>query len=159
MSQTLAVSPNNPAGIAYPADTAQFESERELGDGSVLIQTGTHLPRSLVLTRTALLSGWSLAGNSRSAFEREMREAGWTLFFMAGIIQITAFGLNERNTLSAALNRLAGRVKSQSCNSFEIAHITRESFLGVCRVSISAHARHLQKEALFLGQSNPARNK
>jgi len=77
------------------------------------------------------------------------------LFFMAGEIKTTVFGFDRQHALRAALERLIAVVKSQHCNSIEITRVTDKSFLKVPYVTVSAHARHLQKGQLFSG-SNPA---
>ena len=92
---------------------------------------------------------------ARSAFEKTIHEEGWTLFFMAGEIKTTVFGFDRQHALRAALKRLIAVVKSQHCNGIEITRVTDKSFLKVPHVSVSAHARHLQKGQLFSG-SNPA---
>lgn len=97
-----------------------------------------------------LLKGWSVLRNLRSTLDADTAKAGWIFFFMAGKIERTSFGVDRQKALSAALGRLARHVKSQHCNSFEIMHVTSRRFLGVFRVTIAAHARHLQdaKESL-----------
>ena len=87
--------------------------------------------------------------DSRSAFEKEVREAGWTFFFMAGEIKATVFGFDRQKTLRAALKRLIKNVKSQNCNSIEITQVTGKSFLKLPYVRVSAHPRHLQKGLIF----------
>jgi hypothetical protein len=117
--------------------------------GSILIEEGTHVPNSQPLERESFSNGWAAVGSSRSAFEKEVREAGWTFFFMAGEIKATVFGFDRKKTLRAALKRLIAKVKSQNCNSMEITQVTGKSFLKLPYVSVSAHARHLQKGLVF----------
>ena len=90
-----------------------------------------------------------------SAFEKTVEEAGWTFFFMAGEIKTTVFGFDKQKALRAALKRLITDVKSRDCNSIEITRVVDKSFLRIPYLSVSAHARHLQKARLFSG-SNPA---
>jgi hypothetical protein len=118
--------------------------------GSIHVEQAAKLPKFLQLAGDSLLHGWSEIQNLRSTFDAETAKAGWISFFMAGSIEKAAFGFNRTNTLAAALTRLAKRVKSGNCNSFEITHITTGHFLGVFRVSVAAHARHFQevKESL-----------
>ena len=71
---------------------------------------------------------------------------------MAGEIRSTVFGFDGQKALGAALKRLIANVKSQNCNSIEITKVTRNSFLKVPYVSVSAHARHLQKGLVFSSQ-------
>jgi hypothetical protein len=120
--------------------------------GRILVSEGTHLPNSLLLQSEPYMSGWAAVKNDRAAFEKEIQEAGWTFFFMAGEIKATAFGFDKQKTLCAALKRLITNVKSQKCNSLEITRVTDKSFLKVPYVSVSAHPRHLQKGAVFSGE-------
>ena len=117
--------------------------------GTILMQEGTHLPNSQPRLRESDSSGWAAVENSRCTFEKEVREAGWTFFFMAGEIKVTVFGFDRQKTLRAALKRLIGKVKSQNCNSIEITQVTGRSFLKLPYVSVSAHPRHLQKGLVF----------
>ncbi len=119
--------------------------------GSILVQEGTHLPKPLLLQGESYSSGWAAVKDTRSVFEKEIRDAGWTFFFMAGEIKTTVFAFDKRKALRAALRRLIADAKSQHCNSIEITRVMGKSFLGVPYLSVSAHARHLQKGMLFAG--------
>jgi hypothetical protein len=117
--------------------------------GTILMQDGAHLPNFQPFERKSDSSGWTPVENSRPAFEKEVREPGWTFFFMAGEIRATVFGFDRQKTLRTALKRLIRNVKSQNCNSIEITRVTGESFLKLPYVSVSAHPRHLQKGMVF----------
>jgi hypothetical protein len=69
---------------------------------------------------------------------------------MAGVIKSTVFGFDRQKRLGEALARLLTSVKSQHCNSIEITQVTEKSFLKVPYVTMSAHARHLQKGLQFV---------
>ena len=119
--------------------------------GSILVEEGTHLPKSLLLQTESNSNGWAAVKDARSTFEKTVQEEGWTFFFMAGEIKTTVFGFDRQKALRAALKRLITDVKSQHCNSIEITRVTGKSFLSVPYVSVSAHPRHLQKGMLFSG--------
>jgi hypothetical protein len=119
--------------------------------GSILLADGAAAPESLHLRSDSLLGGWGLIANARSTVDKDMTDAGWTLFFVAGGIKATVFGFDEQKTVPAALKRLAGMVKDLKCNSFEIAQVTHSLFMGISRVTLSGHARHLQKGSLLFG--------
>src|SRR5713226_2783884 len=119
--------------------------------GSILVEEGTHLPKSLLLQSESNSSGWAAVKDARATFEKAIQEAGWTFFFMAGEIKTTVFGFDRQKALRAALKRLIADVKSQHCNSIEITRVMGKSFLRVPYVSVSAHARHLQKGMFFSG--------
>jgi len=131
--------------------TVQF-TKNPLEAGSIHVERSTRLPAFLQFGGDPLLKGWSVLRNVRSTFEAETAKAGWVCFFMAGKIDKTCFGFSRRNALGAALSRLARRVKSENCNSFEIMHVTSKDFLGVFRVTVSAHARRLQEGSVRFGE-------
>ena len=85
--------------------------------GSILVEEGTHLPKSLLLQSECISNGWTAVKDARSTFEKAIQEAGWTFFFMAGEIKATVFGFDRQKALRAALKRLIADVKSQHCNS------------------------------------------
>ena len=130
---------------------AQF-TQNPMDPGSIHVERGAPLPAFLQFGGDPLLEGWSVLRNARSTLEAETAKAGWTSFFMAGKIEKTSFGFNRRKTVGAAMKRLARQVKSENCNSFEILHVTRKHFMGVFRVTVSAHARRLQEGSACFGQ-------
>ena len=117
--------------------------------GGLLVQEGINVPTSLRLPTEPDSTGCATVNGTRSAFEKTIHEEGWTLFFRAGEIKTTVFGFDRQHALRAALDRLIVVVKSQHCNSIEITRVTDKSFLKVPYVSVSAHARHLQKASSF----------
>jgi hypothetical protein len=127
----------------------RFSMTDPIAAGSILIQEGSYLPDSRPLRTGSDGIGWAAVEDSRSVFEKEVRAAGWTFFFMAGEIKTTVFGFDRQKTLRAALKRLIANVKSQNCNSIEITQVTGKSFLKLPYVSVSAHPRHLQKGMVF----------
>ena len=125
----------------------------EIVDGSILLDGGARLPNSRLLHRRPDSNGWTALNGGRSAFETEIREAGWTFFFLAGEITSTVFGFDKQKALRTALRRLIARVNTHNCNGIEIAQVIEKTFLKVPYVSISAHARHLQKGLTFTGRA------
>ncbi len=120
--------------------------------GSLFIDDRAWLPSATLLQREPHSSGWAKVKNARSTFEKELPEAGWTFFFMAGEIRATVFGFDREKSLGKALSRLIVDVKGRNCNCIEITQLEGNSFLRVPYVTVSAHARHLQKGQTFVGQ-------
>ena len=119
--------------------------------GSILVEEGAHLPISFRLQRESNSNGWAAVKDVRADFEKTIQEAGWTFFFMAGEVKATVFGFDKQKAMRTALKRLITNVKSQQCNSIEITQVVDNSFLSVPYVSVSAHARHLQRSMCFAG--------
>jgi len=118
--------------------------------GDILIEVSdSPRPASLLLRGASPLSGWAVAADVRSTLEKEMRDVGWILFFMAAEIKATALGFDRFKALRGAVAQLAVRAKAQDSNAFEVTRITHARFLGISRFSVSAHVRHLQKGSVF----------
>ena len=120
--------------------------------GRIHVERSARLPRFLRFGGDPLLNDWPALRNVRSALEAETANAGWISFFIAGSIEKTSFGFDPRKTLGAALEQLAGHVKSENCNSFEIVRVTSKQFPEVFRVTVAAHARHLQEGLVSFGR-------
>jgi hypothetical protein len=125
----------------------------QIAAGSVLVDGGARMPNSGLLRGAPDSNGWTALNGAHSAFETEIREAGWTFFFLAGIIKSTVFGFDKQKALRTALKRLIANVKTHNCNGIEISQVIERTFLKVPYVSVSAHARHLQKGLTFSGQA------
>jgi len=119
--------------------------------GTILIENGTLLPRSLLLTSEPYSTGWTTVTNVRSDFEREIKQAGWTFFFLAGAAHATVFGFDAKTAAHSAVERLIANAKSLNCNCLEIGDVTTKSFLGLPFTTVSAHSRHIQGGSVFAG--------
>jgi hypothetical protein len=141
--------------MAQPFDEDGHIMTDPIAAGDILIERGTHLPNSLTTPSESFLPGWSAVKGGRPTFEKEIKQAGWTLFFMAGEIKTNVFGFDRQRAAQAALQRLSTIVKSQSCNCIEITDVTEKSFLKLPYLQVRAYARHLQPGLVFSGtQSN-----
>lgn len=140
-----------------------IEKEKAMNDGirvgTMLMQDGTEMPPTLVLTTNRCLANWSyIIGVNSAQLAAEIEKAGWTFFYMAGEIRTSSFGFNDQSGAARALAGLINAVKLQSCNCLEITEVQQRSFLGAPYTSLVAHARHIQKSRSFYDLSNlPAR--
>ena len=121
-------------------------------DGAILVEGGTTLPAAISLRQGALAGDWSsVSGLDGKGLETQLAAAGWTFFYMAGVVRKHAFGFDEKKRVRAAVGRVIEEVRSQHCNSVEVTHLATNSFLGIPYVSITAHARHIQDGCQFRG--------
>jgi hypothetical protein len=81
--------------------------------------------------------------------EKELGTAGWTFFYMAKAISTTAFGFDRTKTILTAIGRLVTNVKLQHCNCLVIDGVAAHSMLGMPYYTVTAHARHIQRGAVF----------
>jgi len=119
--------------------------------GTILIEDGTAVPQSLMLENEAYPSAWMSLRSTLKPYEleKQLATAGWTFFYTAGGVKATAYGFDAEKSLHTALKRLIAGVRQQSCNSLEIDSVARDSFMGLPYVSVSAHARHIQRRQTF----------
>jgi hypothetical protein len=120
--------------------------------GTILIEGGTSLPESLRLEGTPYSSGWRSVSNlDLNELDTSIQKAGWTFFFMAGEIKITAFGFDRERAVRRAVKRVITNVESHKCNCVEITKVSAKSFLGMPYVNVTAHSRHIQESSAFAG--------
>lgn len=127
--------------------------------GTMLIEDGTSTPESLALGTEHFSAGWSSIVNfTSSELEKEIEDAGWTFFYMAGEIRTSGFGFNDQSRTARAVAHLIDAVKRENCNCLEITQVRQQSFLGLRYTRLFAHARHIQESRSFQDPSNlPAR--
>jgi len=125
--------------------------------GTILIESGAFMPTSLLLEGKSYSSGWRSVSNlDLNELDAAIHKAGWTFFFMAGEIKITAFGFDKGRALRRAVKRVITNVESHKCNCVEITEVSAKSFLGMPYVNVRAHSRHIQESSAFAA-SQPAR--
>ena len=108
------------------------------------------MPEALLLEGKSYSSGWRSVSNlDLNELDTAISKAGWTFFFMAGEIKITAFGLDKEQAVRRAVKRVITNVESHKCNCVEITEVSAKSFLGMPYVNVIAHSRHIQESSAF----------
>jgi|SRR5438552_3468577 len=93
--------------------------------GSILVEEGTHLPKSLLLQSESSSNGWAAVKDVRATFEKAIQQAGWTFFFMAGEIKTTVFGFDRQyffTILEAPANGASGEGSSGQSTPFRLQY-------------------------------------
>jgi hypothetical protein len=120
--------------------------------GTILIERGASMPESLRLEGNSYSGGWRSVSNlGLNELDAAIHKAGWTFFFMAGEIKITAFGFDKERAVRRAVKRVITNVEAHKCNCVEITGVSAKSFLGMPYVNVSAHSRHIQESSAFAG--------
>jgi hypothetical protein len=120
--------------------------------GTILIENDASMPNSLRLEGNSYSGGWRSVSNlDLNQLDVAIHKAGWTFFFMAGEIKITAFGFDKERAVRRAVKRVLTNVESHKCNCVEITGVSEKSFLGMPYVNVSAHSRHIQESSAFGG--------
>jgi hypothetical protein len=118
--------------------------------GTILIERGASVPESLLLEGKSYSSAWRSVSNlGLNELDAAIHKAGWTFYFMAGEIKITAFGFDKDQAVRRAVKRVITNVESHKCNCVEITEVSAKSFLGMPYVNVSAHFRHIQESSAF----------
>jgi hypothetical protein len=120
--------------------------------GTILIAEGAILPESLLFESEPYAYGWRLVKNLDSnGFNQIIGQAGWNLFYIAGVVETNAFGSDEKKTTRKAIKQLIAKLKAKNFNCLEITQVTAKRSLGLPSVSVSAHSRHIQKSLGLFG--------
>ncbi len=125
--------------------------------GILLVKDGTAAPESVVFERQPCLKGWSIVlGLPASGLERKLSQVGWTLFYLAAEINSSAWGRNEAQAALKAVRRLLTRKDARKFNCLQITEVRSKRWLGITRVHLVAHWRHIQKGPVLFqpGSSN-----
>ena len=119
--------------------------------GVLLIEPDAPHPRCFEIQADSHPNAWMLVKQTLTAaqLEEKLSAMGWTFFFMAGTIRVTAFGFNRDKTIYAALKRGIKAVKEQRCNSLQIEGVETHSFLGIPYITMTVRPRHIQKGLVF----------
>jgi hypothetical protein len=120
--------------------------EETIKTGAILMAEGTLLPASLECEGESFTPGWSWVKNHDSnGMDRLIGQAGWSFFYIAGGIEMIAFGADEKQVAGKAIKRIIASLKAKNFNCLEITHVAAKRFLGLPYVRVSAHSRHVQK--------------
>ncbi len=115
-----------------------------------LIRDGAVLPKSLRVESEPYLKGWRLVRNLLSAgMNRQLFEAGWTFFYMAGEVHATVVGSDLEKTTRRAVKKVIAYMKSDRLNCVEITQVAAKHFLRLPYVTVSAHPRHIQESIVL----------
>lgn len=127
--------------------------------GTMLVADNTDMPATLVVGTEHYSAGWSsITGSTSAQLGKEIENAGWTFFYMAGEIRTSGFGFNDQSRTARAVAHVISVVRRENCNCLEITQMRRRSFLGLHYTSLVAHARHIQRSRSFYDLSHmPAR--
>lgn len=113
--------------------------------GTLLIAEGALLPTELQCEREPCVTGWGTVQNLDSkSLDQIIERAGWTLFFIAGAVEMIAFGADQKKAAAKALRRIINSLKARKFNCLEITEVAAKRFLGFPYVKVSVHLRHIQ---------------
>jgi hypothetical protein len=124
--------------------------------GTVLIRESALLPAGLALKSEAFLPGWRIVSDI-DAFElsRQIDEAHWTFFYLAGEMKAIVFGREQPRALRNALKRILAKRKTLEHNSLQITSVVSKTFLGIPFLTVKAVSRHV-RESLYLLSASKA---
>jgi hypothetical protein len=114
----------------------------EIGRGSVLVKPGTALPNSLT-TSLRRVGAWNMIGLDSFALARALTKEKWHFSFVVPVIkQVSRKGTREK-ALRVAVEKLVEEANSRHFNAVEVTSVATSQLLGMYRVRITGHARHI----------------
>src|SRR3989441_234725 len=114
--------------------------------GVILIREETLLPAGLAVASEVFLPDWRVVKNlDRSTLARNIEDANWNFFYLAGEITATVLGHDRSGTLRRAVKCVLAKQEGQKFNSLEITKGVSKRFLGIPFMSVTAHSRHIQQ--------------
>ncbi|MDX2153205.1 MAG: hypothetical protein SFV54_20845 [Bryobacteraceae bacterium] len=114
--------------------------------GRVFVAAGTQLPRGMTIDTDRYCQGWLvLTGPNRGMLQEKLEKAGWTFFYLAGVLKSNAWGLNQERGAARALRRLLSGVAAARFNCMVVDSITTRRFSAWSGITVCAHARHIQE--------------
>ena len=120
--------------------------------GALFMQAGTFIPRSLGVETEECSPGWKWITNlDGDSFDRNVRNAGWSFFFLAAKIQVTVWGHWTDKLVGKAIKRVLARARPAQFNCLEVTELSARRFCGIPYVHLSAHSRHIQEGAVLPG--------
>ena len=118
--------------------------------GALLMRVGTLIPRSLGVETEECSPGWKWIINlDGDSFDRKVRNAGWSFFFLAAKIQVIVWGHCTDKIVSKAIRRVLTRARPAQFNCLEVTELSVRRFCGIPYVHISAHSRHIEEGAVL----------
>lgn len=122
--------------------------------GIVLVREGAQCPRPVELKRSICYPGWNVVESTAAEMDRQATKAGWHLFWIAAVIEDSAFALDSGRAVTRALSQLLAEVGH--FNAVEIESVRVKSFLGLHYATVRGHARHIQQSPILFAKSAPA---
>lgn len=114
--------------------------------GSVLVAEGTPLPAGMNTGSDSMFRNWHILTHVASgALEAKLNSEGWTMFYLAGAVKSSVWGFDSEQMTVRAVQHLLDGVVVDKHNCMEIDTVSTGSFLGITRIAVSAHARHIQE--------------
>lgn len=130
--------------------------EETIKPGMMLIAEGATFPEHLSLETEAYVPGWRLLKNlDTKGFDRIISQAGWNFFYLAGAVEMSAFGSDPQKTTRKAIKKAIAKLGSKNFNCLEITQLAAKRKLGLPFLNLSAHSRHFQKSILLFADREP----
>ena len=121
--------------------------------GTILITDGVLLPESLLLESEPYAYGWRLVKQlDGNGLGQIISRAGWKFFYIAGAIETSVLGSDEKETTRRVINRIIANLKSKNFDCLEITRVAAKRSLGLTYVSVSAHLRHIKEGPALLSE-------
>jgi hypothetical protein len=126
-----------------------------IAQGTILIRGDALLPRSMNAETQPYSKSWTRATVERSVLDRQIKDAGWSFFYLAGELKGSAFGSGDV-AAKRALTRILNDLDPDRYNCLEVTSEKSTTFLGMTFVTVTAHSRHIQENSRMMAPRWPA---
>lgn len=113
--------------------------------GDILLDDRPLIHQALGLESEPFSGSWSRVKTlDHSSLDRQIRAAGWNLFFIPGEVKTFVFGAINAGKIEGAVTRIVKKLRYRNFNCLEVAAIDSKRFLGMRYAIVSAHSLHIQ---------------
>jgi hypothetical protein len=114
------------AALSFAVNASEMLMPDTIKPGTILIKEGTVLPKTVRFESESCVPGWRLVKDlDGCGLDREIRDAGWTFFYLAGQLGATVFGIDEQKTLSRAVGQILANLESAEFNCWKSCEWSR----------------------------------
>jgi len=129
----------------------------KIKSGTLLIAQGAHLPAGLQYESKPFVDGWTVVRNlDPHALDQIVRREGWTLFYIAGVVEMIGLGSDQRKASDKALKSIIKSLNGRKFNCLEVTDVSAKRFLGVPYVKVGVHWRHIQEGLVLFAERDPS---
>lgn len=114
----------------------------EIGRGSVLVKPGTSLPDS-VTTSLRRVGLWNMIASDGFTLARVLTKENLHFSFVVPAITKISWKRTREKALRAAVGKLVQEVMANNFNAVEVTSVVTRQVLGMTRVQVTGHARHI----------------
>lgn len=121
----------------------------DIQNGAMMVREGFLMPERAQIESHSYSKRWrTMMGKNHFTAERNLSDAGFHLFFLAGELKVVEPGWGA-SAIRRGIKRLLARGEKSDFNCMEISQISPARFLGVPYVAIRGYRFHIQESPML----------